>query len=367
MKLQITSAEFERYNANNRGNNSPDCVKRAISLAFDTPYAEVSKLLNNKMKELRAYAWNITPVFSKVISDLGGGKRTITEHSGTTVDSFADDHPSGAYILLTGPKEGSTSHLVTVREGRVWDSWDSRKNFVQSYWKVENGSNRQIRDTSKNYMESVGNELAVPVVHDEIIRYMDKKKWSYSDATTQLIVSKYQILVKCKIKLNKDDLILKDRDYSFNVILVIEPSWTDVEIVEFIKKIGKQRAYDRMWTINEQEKKLREGAEIQRQLDSNPALKGRSTLYTTEQEDRFLNTLPGWARPLVGDIQIQEPGKYIDSYRLKMYKLPQDDRHPDIRFFYLEGETASDIRRMLDEYKNGYNIEGIDYSYWDKY
>ena len=65
---QVNSATLEKYNANNRGKSVDDCVKRGISLAFDLPYAEVGKILNAKMKELRKSAWNIQPVFEPVIN-----------------------------------------------------------------------------------------------------------------------------------------------------------------------------------------------------------------------------------------------------------------------------------------------------------
>lgn len=128
-------------------------------------------------------------------------------------------------------------------------------------------------------------------------------------------------------------------------------------------KTGKQRAYDRMWTINEQEKKLREAAEIEQQLGH--AEEGN--LWMTEQEERFVNTLPGWVKPLIMDVQIQEPGKYTDSYRLKVRKLPSDNIHPDDKYFYFEGETAADIREMLKEYKDNGRVEGVDYSWWDEH
>ena len=52
----ITSADLIRYNANPRHTDTGDCTKRALSLAFDMPYSQVSKELNgiaNEMNESR--------------------------------------------------------------------------------------------------------------------------------------------------------------------------------------------------------------------------------------------------------------------------------------------------------------------------
>lgn len=43
--MKVNSATLVEYNANDRGKNAPDCVKRAISMAFSIPYSEVSKAL----------------------------------------------------------------------------------------------------------------------------------------------------------------------------------------------------------------------------------------------------------------------------------------------------------------------------------
>ena len=41
------------YNANTHNVHSGDCVKRAISLAFNLDYEYIAKLLRQKAKELR--------------------------------------------------------------------------------------------------------------------------------------------------------------------------------------------------------------------------------------------------------------------------------------------------------------------------
>ena len=45
-----------------------------------------------------------------------------------TVRDFADDHPVGTYVVGTG------NHVVTIINGIVYDSWDSRNEIPQYYW-----------------------------------------------------------------------------------------------------------------------------------------------------------------------------------------------------------------------------------------
>ncbi len=92
--MKVYSAQLERYNANSRGKSVSDCVNRAISLAFDTPYSEVNKLLNQKMKEKRESSWKISSVYGKVIEDLGGRELDVASEmpSGLTVAEFVDDY-----------------------------------------------------------------------------------------------------------------------------------------------------------------------------------------------------------------------------------------------------------------------------------
>ena len=45
-----------------------------------------------------------------------------------TAGDFARDNPTGTFVL------GFGGHVATVKDGRVWDSWDSTREIPQYYW-----------------------------------------------------------------------------------------------------------------------------------------------------------------------------------------------------------------------------------------
>lgn len=45
-----------------------------------------------------------------------------------TVREFAEHHPKGTYLLATG------SHVVTVKNGDYYDTWDSGDEIPIYYW-----------------------------------------------------------------------------------------------------------------------------------------------------------------------------------------------------------------------------------------
>ena len=45
-----------------------------------------------------------------------------------TVEDFASDHPEGTFVVGTG------NHVVTVKDGLIYDSWDSSQEIPVYYW-----------------------------------------------------------------------------------------------------------------------------------------------------------------------------------------------------------------------------------------
>lgn len=360
-KRKIESADLIRYNANSSGRNTGDCVKRSISLAFDLPYTDTSRLLLQKMHERKADKWNIYSVYNRVIEDLGGSALVNVENKGDpiTLEEFVDNEVNEnlIYIVLTGSKPGKRDHMVCVRDGKVWDSWDSRKEYVDGYYIVESDRIKEILDVNQ-YLPELADDLALDVVRNTIYSYVEKHDYSVNFVRTEVKKAKnYQIQINATVVLSANEIVIKNRTYKFSIIIPIEPTSTYDEAEEKIRKVAKQRAYDRMWTINEQEKKLVEEYTMRASLEDLDTHK--SDLYFTPSEKRFFNSLPGWVKPLISYISIDSPGQYYDSYAISMHPLPNDSRHS--KKIHFNDYDASGIKEQLERYKKTFEIGGIDY------
>lgn len=184
MKRFIRSADYVQYNANNRGTRTGDCVKRALSLAFDMSYSDIGKLLNEKMKEKRVYKWNIPSVYKSVAKELGASAWIdVTGEDGKPmklsdwVDNYADS--SKTYLVHTGPLrhvgEGYSvkrNHIVCVRDGKVWDSWDSRNEYVDDVSEIQS-EGKQI--AKKIELGPIAFDIVEPTIQHQIEAYAGKR------------------------------------------------------------------------------------------------------------------------------------------------------------------------------------------------
>ena len=153
-------ADFIRYNANSRNNRVGDCVKRALSVAYSMDYDEVSRELNRIKNTYGHSEYNQTEVFTKFVKARGDQFTKLNQSDYVTVQGFADEHPSGVYLLLTGknPANKYTTHLETVVDGNIYDSWDSREYYVKEVCKVSQGKS--------DVYELDGNEIASEVAYN---------------------------------------------------------------------------------------------------------------------------------------------------------------------------------------------------------
>ena len=365
MKVSVKSATLEKYNANNRGKNVGDCVKRSMSLAFDLSYTEISKLLNAKMKELRKHAWNTKTVFETVAKELGGTSFIKNDDPTLTVEEFADNiaDPNRVYLLLVGKKYGQTSHLVCIRNKTIWDSWDCREYIVTSVSTVgEHVRQKEFTDIKEHLIE-LQDDYAHPILFDEMEKFMHKRMME-GEVTYSHSIKAYTINTKWVLKMEPDEIISKQRIYNFSISLPFEPTMTVEDAIKFIQTTGKTRMYDRMYAIYNEEKKLVEAAKIQQKMSENAEQKSKYfETFMTDQERRFYNSLPGWAKAIIYRLRVDRPGQYFNSYEIDINKLPGDNLHPGKEQFTLEGYTADEVKGKLDHYKRTYEIDGMDYYY----
>lgn len=109
-----------------------DCVIRAISLTEGRTWEEIYIEL-----VVQGFMMHDIPSSNDVWSaylNLRGFKRYVIPSSCPdcyTIKEFVQDYPHGTYILATG------THVVAVKDGNYFDTWDSGDEIPIYYWKKE--------------------------------------------------------------------------------------------------------------------------------------------------------------------------------------------------------------------------------------
>lgn len=121
-----------KYENNPRGRKVGDCSVRAVSKAIGSDwgkaYAELA-LMGYVMGDMP----NENSVIGAVLRQYGFRRNAIANTCPDcyTVAEFADDHPTGTYVLATG------NHVVCIENGAIWDSWDSGSEVPVFYWEED--------------------------------------------------------------------------------------------------------------------------------------------------------------------------------------------------------------------------------------
>ena len=122
-------SRWKLFNNNPSGRNVGDCSVRAVSVALGVDWETAFALISNN-----AYQMGDMPssnaVWGSVLRQNGFYRHVLpnTCPDCYTVEEFAAEHPKGVYVLGTG------NHVVTVKDGEIWDSWDSSKEIPVYYW-----------------------------------------------------------------------------------------------------------------------------------------------------------------------------------------------------------------------------------------
>lgn len=120
---------WSEYNPNPTGRNVGDCAVRAIAKALDLDWETAfAKIAAN------AYAMGDMPssdsVWGALLRQNGFYREAIPNTCPdcyTTAD-FCNDYPHGTYVL------GFGGHVATVKDGVLYDSWNSLSELPQFFW-----------------------------------------------------------------------------------------------------------------------------------------------------------------------------------------------------------------------------------------
>lgn len=120
------------FNPNPMSNRVGDCTIRALSLAlnqdWDSTYLDIV-IEGFVLKDMPSS----NAVWASYLQENGFSRHIIPDTCPNcyTISKFAEDHPSGIYILATG------THVVTVKDGNYYDTWDSGDEIPMYYFSKE--------------------------------------------------------------------------------------------------------------------------------------------------------------------------------------------------------------------------------------
>ena len=125
-------SRWTKYNPNPDKRGKDDCAVRAIAKALDMDWDGAYLILTAKgfqMKDMQ----NGNAVWGAVLRDRGYRRGIVpnTCPDCYTAEDFARDNPEGTWVL------GFGNHVCTVRDGQIFDSWDSSAELPQYYWTKE--------------------------------------------------------------------------------------------------------------------------------------------------------------------------------------------------------------------------------------
>lgn len=120
---------WQDFNGNPTGRRVGDCAVRAVSVAlgvnWETAYALIAAA---------GFAMGDMPssnsVWGAVLRQHGFSRMNLPDECPDcyTAEDFAHDHPRGIYVL------GFGNHVATVRDGIIYDAWNSSNEIPQYVW-----------------------------------------------------------------------------------------------------------------------------------------------------------------------------------------------------------------------------------------
>lgn len=120
---------WKEFNPNPRGQRVGDCAIRAVAAALNLSWERAYYLVT-----IKGYDMSDMPasnaVWGAVLKDHGFTRKVIPDTCPEcfTAEDFCREHPKGIYVL------GFGTHVATVIDGDIYDSWDSSQEIPQYYW-----------------------------------------------------------------------------------------------------------------------------------------------------------------------------------------------------------------------------------------
>ena len=117
------------YNPNPVGRSVGDCSVRAIAKALGVSWEQAYALTASA-----GFGMGDMPssnsVWGAVLRQHGFYRSAIDSNCPDcySAEDFCRDHPKGTFVL------GFGNHVATVKDGQLYDSWDSSREVPQYFW-----------------------------------------------------------------------------------------------------------------------------------------------------------------------------------------------------------------------------------------
>lgn len=110
----------------------PDCVIRAICIALNKPWLEVS----DELYSIARREYSVTcddNIWGRYLYSLGFEPFLLPFSCPecVTINEFTKYYPVGRYIIGTG------KHAVAIIDGNYYDSWDSGNEIPTFFWRIK--------------------------------------------------------------------------------------------------------------------------------------------------------------------------------------------------------------------------------------
>lgn len=120
---------WTQYNPNPVNRRVGDCAIRAIAKALDIDWETAYALITTNGFNMGDMP-SSDSVWGAVLRQHGFYRESIpnTCPDCYTAEDFCADHPNGIFVL------GFGGHVATVKDGDLYDSWNSSDLIPQFYW-----------------------------------------------------------------------------------------------------------------------------------------------------------------------------------------------------------------------------------------
>lgn len=345
--MSKANEDFKYYNANDKDRDTGDCVKRSLSLAYNIPYKQVAKELNDIKRTIRSAKFNTYPVFTKYIKDKGYIDSIDYKSSeAPTVAEFADSNNTGRFIVLCGSKAGyGASHMVCIIDGTIYDSWDSSNYYVDFVYIISKDIT-SLNDGAKDNDNDLYKK-ATEICKATITKWSNKYKlldyytldsydsFGYYDNNTLKMNINYKINPVGFSELNQTIVNRYRFSKSFDIIVKFSPYMSMEEREKHLEDAIITQVRANLYKLKYQLDKIRKEQDLQATSDVN-------TNYNPKWMEKEFNQLPNWVKSRVVRF-IYDYSYNEDTDRdLKGYEL----------VFIATPEMTEDIKERLHTYTN---------------